>query len=134
VITAVDTNILIDILEPDPVHGLRSKEALKKCLHEGAVVACAVVWSEVAAAYGETQDDLTDALRAMRIGFSALNYEAALSAARSWHGYRQRGGGRERSASDFLIGGHASAQAERLLTRDFSFFRKYFAGLAIVSP
>ena len=46
-ITAVDTNILIDILEPDPVHGLRSKEALKKCLREGAVVACDVVWAEV---------------------------------------------------------------------------------------
>jgi hypothetical protein len=25
----------IDILEPDPVYGLRSKEALKKCLREG---------------------------------------------------------------------------------------------------
>ena len=46
-ITAVDTNILIDILEPDPVHGLRSKEALKKCLREGAVIACDVVWAEV---------------------------------------------------------------------------------------
>jgi len=134
VITAVDTNILIDILEPDPVNGLRSKEALKKCLHEGAVVACDVVWAEVATAYGENQDELADALRTMRIGFSAMNYEAALSAARSWHGYRRRGGGRDRIAADFLIGGHASVQAERLLTRDFGFFRKYFTGLAVGSP
>lgn len=133
-ITAVDTNILIDILEPDPVHGLRSKEALKKCLHEGAVVACDAVWAEVATAYGENQDELADALRTMRIGFSAMSCEAALSAARSWHGYRQRGGGRDRIAADFLIGGHASVQAERLLTRDFGFFRRYFEGLAIVSP
>jgi hypothetical protein len=134
VITAVDTNILIDILEPDPVHGLRSKEALKKCLHEGAVVACDVVWAEVATAYGENQDELTDALRTMRIGFSAMSYEAALSAARPWHGYRQRGGGRDRIAADFLIGGHASVQAERLLTRDFGFYRKYFASVAVVTP
>lgn len=133
-ITAVDTNILIDILEPDPVHGLQSKEALKKCLHEGAVVACDVVWAEVATAYGENQDELIDALRIMRIGFSAMSHEAALSAARSWHGYRQRGGGRDRIAADFLIGGHASVQAERLLTRDFGFFRRYFEGLAMVSP
>jgi hypothetical protein len=94
VITAVDTNILIDILEPDPVHGLRSKEALKKCLREGAVVACDVVWAEVATAYGHNSNELVEALRAMRIGFSAMSMEAALGAARSWHNYRRRRGTR----------------------------------------
>ena len=133
-ITAVDTNILIDILEPDPVHGLRSKEALKKCLREGAVVACDVVWAEVAAAYGNNQNDLVEALQVMRIGFSAMSMESALEAARFWHKYRRRGGGRDRIAADFLIGGHAAAQAERLLTRDLGFYRKYFKGVAVVSP
>jgi hypothetical protein len=134
VITAVDTNILIDILEPDPVHGLRSKEALKKCLREGAVVACDVVWAEVATAYGKNQKDLVEALQIMRIGFSAMSMESALGAARSWHNYRRRGGGRDRIAADFLIGGHAAAQAERLLTRDLGFYRKHFKGFAVVSP
>jgi hypothetical protein len=134
VITAVDTNILIDILEPDPVHGLRSKEALKKCLREGAVVACDVVWAEVATAYGNNQNDLVEALQIMRIGFSAMSMESALGAARSWHTYRRRGGGRDRIAADFLIGGHAAAQAERLLTRDHGFYRKHFKGVAVVSP
>ena len=133
-ITAVDTNILIDILEPDPVHGLRSKEALKKCLREGAVVACDAVWAEVATAYGNNQNDLVEALQVMRIGFSAMSMESALKAARSWHTYRRRGGGRNRIAADFLIGGHAAAQAERLLTRDLGFYRKYFRGVAVVSP
>jgi predicted nucleic acid-binding protein len=95
VITAVETNTLIDILEPDPVHGLRSEEAMKKCLREGAVVACDVVWAEVATAYGHNSDELVEALRVMRIGFSAMNMEAALEAARSWHNYRRRGGGRD---------------------------------------
>jgi len=134
VITAVDTNILIDILEPDPVYGLRSKEALKKCLREGAVVACDVVWAEVATAYGNNQNDLVEALQIMRIGFSAMSMESALGAARSWHTYRRRGGGRDRIAADFLIGGHAAAQAERLLTRDLGFYRKYFKSVAVVSP
>jgi predicted nucleic acid-binding protein len=44
VITAIDTNILIDILEPDPIFGLASKEVLKRCLREGSVIACEVVW------------------------------------------------------------------------------------------
>jgi len=134
VITAVDTNILIDILEPDPVHGLRSKEALKKCLREGAVVACDVVWAEVATAYGNNQNDLVEALQVMRIGFSAMSMESAMGAARSWHTYRRRGGGRDRIAADFLIGGHAAAHAERLLTRDLGFYRKYFKSVAVVSP
>jgi len=50
------------------------------------------------------------------------------------HNYRRRGGGRDRIAVDFLIGGHAAAQTERLLTRDLGFYRKYFKGLAVVSP
>lgn len=133
-ITAVDTNILIDVLEPDPVHGLRSKEALKKCLREGAVVASDVVWAEVATAYGHNSGELVEALKAMRIGFSAMSMDAALEAARSWHNYRRRVGGRDRIAADFLIGGHAAAQTERLLTRDLGFYRKYFAGLAVVTP
>jgi len=130
VITAVDTKILIDILEPDPVHGLHSKEPLKKCLREGAVVACDVVWAEVATAYGNNQKDLVEALQVVRIGFSAMSMESALGAARSWHTYRQRGGGCDRIAADFLIGGHAATQAERLLTRDLT----YFKGVAMVSP
>jgi predicted nucleic acid-binding protein len=131
-ITAVDTNVLIDILEPDPVHGVRSKEALKKCLREGAVAACEVVWAEVAAAYGDNPNGVVEALRALRVGFSAMSLEAALTAAEAWHHYRRRGGGRDRIAADFLIGGHASVQCERLLTRDRGFYRKYFKNLAVI--
>ena len=34
--------------EPDPLYGPASKEALKKCLREGRIVACEVAWAEVA--------------------------------------------------------------------------------------
>jgi hypothetical protein len=34
--------ILIDILEPDPVFGQASKQALRRCLQEGSVIACEV--------------------------------------------------------------------------------------------
>jgi len=63
-----------------------------------------------------------------------MSMESALEAARSWHTYQRRGGGRDRIAADFLIGGHAASQAERLLTRDLGFYRKYFKGVAVVSP
>lgn len=55
-ITAVDTNVLVDILEPDPRYGTASADALSRCLAEGTVVACDVVWAEVATAYGDQQE------------------------------------------------------------------------------
>ena len=131
-ITAVDTNILIDILEPDPDHGPASRDALKRCMREGALVCCEVVWAEMATAYSSKVDKLTDALDRLGIGFSPMSREAALEAARCWHVYRRKEKKRERIVADFLIGGHALTQCNRLLTRDRGFYRKYFKSLEIV--
>ncbi len=103
-ITAVDTNILIDILEPDPKHGPGSKEAYKRCLRQGAVVACEVVCAEVATAYGHAIADLSEILNRINLQFSAMTIEASLESAGCWYAYRQQGGRRERIVPDFLIG------------------------------
>ena len=133
-ITAVDTNILIDILEPDPAFGPASRDALKRSLSEGAVVACEVVWAEVAVAYGHAVEKAVEAMARMGIEYSATTSEATLEAARCWYVYLKRGGDRRRIAADFLIGGHASKQADRLLTRDKGFYRSYFKALAVETP
>ena len=133
-ISAVDTNILIDILEPDPTYGPASKEALKRSLLEGSVVACEVVWAEVAVAYGHAVEKAVEALTSMSIQFSAMTFDATLEAAKCWYAYLQKGGNRKRIAADFLIGGHTLIQADRLLTRDKGFYRTYFKKLRIQSP
>jgi predicted nucleic acid-binding protein len=133
-ITAVDTNVLVDILEPDPVHGPASREALRRCLREGSVVACEVVWAEVVTAYGHTEDAAADALKSMGIVYSEMGPEAALQAAKCWYAYRRRGRGRQRIAAHFLIGGHALIQCDRLLTRDSGFYRIYLTPLRVESP
>jgi predicted nucleic acid-binding protein len=134
VITGVDTSILIDILEPDPEHGPSSREALQKCMSEGALHACEVVWAEVATAYGDKIDRLAEALDKLGIVFSHMSREAALQAARCWHAYRKKTRKRDRIAADFLIGGHALTQCSRLLTRDKGFYRQYFKPLELVVP
>ena len=131
-ITAVDTNILIDILEPDPVHGPASRDALKRCMREGALVGCEVVWAEVATAYGADIEKLKEILQRLGIAFSPMSREAALEAARRWHSYRRKQNKRERIVADFLIGGHALVQCNRLLTRDRGFYREVFKGLPVV--
>jgi predicted nucleic acid-binding protein len=51
-----------------------------------------------------------------------------------WSAYRRQRGTRERVIADFLIGAHALVQADRLLTRDRGFYRRYFEGLEILDP
>lgn len=133
-ITAVDTNILIDILEPDPLFGPLSKAALKRCLLEGSVVACEVVWAEVAVAYGHSVETAVQAMERMGIQYSEMAVEATIGAARCWYEYLKEGGDRRRIAADFLIGGHAFKQADRLLTRDKGFYRSYFKKLRVETP
>lgn len=132
-ITAVDTSVLLDVFGADPEFGPRSAKALRRCLAEGSLIACEVVWAETAASF-VTATAAETALTGLRVGFSALDASIALAVGQAWRAYRQAGGVRERVVADFLIGAHALDRADRLLTRDRGFYRGYFAGLQIVDP
>ena len=132
-ITAVDTNVLIDVFGADTRFGLSSAGALRLCLNDGAVVACGVVWSETRAAF-PGEEDFRRALLALGVSFSPLTEQAATLAGASWKKYRTAGGKRDRVIADFLIGAHAAVQCERLLTRDRGYYKRYFRGLVIVDP
>lgn len=132
-ITAVDTNVLIDVLEPDPVFGPASGRALREAIQRGGLIACDVVWAEVGARFGSATA-VRDALQRLSVEFSALRVDEALDAGAMMVEYRRRGGTRDRVVADFLVGAHARGTADRLLTRDRGFYRAYFTGLRLLDP
>lgn len=132
-ITAVDTNVIIDILSGDLRFGERSAAALRSSLALGSVVACEVVWAEAAAGY-ESPHVFVEALRNLRIDYDPIDESTARAAGAVWRRYRQDGGPRARLASEVLVGAHAARRADRLLTRDRGFFRDYFEELSVLDP
>ena len=132
-ITAVDTNVLMDVFGPTPEFATSSASALRRCLREGALVACEVVWAEVAAGFRDPAESPRGMGR-LGVAFSAIDPEVAVDAGIAWKSYRDRGGTRDRMIADFLIGAHAQLRADRLLTRDRGFYRIYFEGLEILDP
>ena len=132
-ITAVDTSVLIDVFGADPSFGARSADALRRCLNEGALVACGVVWGETRAAFSSDAEFLR-AVQTVGVGFSPATEQAATLAGAAWKKYRAAGGKRERVIADFVIGAHAVSQCDRLLTRDRGYYKRCFGGLVVVDP
>src|SRR5260370_37612297 len=106
VITAVDTNVLLDVFGADPKFAQASSEALRDCLREGALIASEVVWAETATVFGDA-GRFREAIHKLPATFSPMTEEAATKAAQAWRRYRAGGGRRDRIAAEFLIGAHA---------------------------
>ena len=132
-ITAVDTNVLYDILRPNLEFAQRSEEAIEKAGAAGVLVVCEVVYAELGGIFGAAEE-CDRFLEDNRIGVEPLGRRACFLAGQLWSAYRGRGGKRERILPDFLIGAHAQTQASRLLTRDRGFYREMFPELAVVEP
>jgi predicted nucleic acid-binding protein len=132
-ITAVDTNVLLDILVPNETFYDASVRSLENAAAEGSLVVCDLVYAELCTHFN-TQSECDRFLRANEIRVEALNREAHFLASRVWRAYRKQGGQRARILADFLIGAHARVQASRLLSRDRGFYGKLFPALSLIDP
>lgn len=132
-ITAVDTSVLLDILGADPGFGRSSARALRDCIARGGVIACEIVWAETSSSFALAAA-AEEALAKLRVDFSPISATDSLAAGEAWREYQQASDPHGRVIADFLIGAHAMASADRLLTRDRGFYARYFEGLTILDP
>src|SRR5690348_13621950 len=132
-ITAIDTNILLDILVPNETFCDASIRALEDAATEGSLVICDLVYAETCIHF-HSQRDCDAFLQDNEIRVETLSREAHFLASRAWRQYHKQGGKRARILADLLIGAHAQIQANRLLSRDRGFYRGLFPELQLVDP
>ncbi len=130
-ITAVDTNVWLDVFFPDKKFAAESARLLKLAFNEGALVICDIVYAELGPQF-KKRNLLDETLAKINISPSSIDSDIAFLAGEKWDLYRQSGGKRERIITDFLIGAHACLKADRFLTRDRGFYRSYFPDLPIL--
>jgi len=132
-ITAIDTNVLLDILLPDARLFSASSRALEQVATQGSLVICDLVCAEVCVHF-RNQTECDEFLADSDIRVEPLSRAASFAASRVWRAYRQQGGKRTRILADFLIGSHAEIQASCLLSRDRGFYRSMFPSLQVLDP
>ena len=155
-ITAVDTNVLLDLLIPSAPDGSTSKAALDDSHSRGSLIVSEVVYAELASQF-EGADDIDAFLEATAIRLVHSSPAALRRASTAWLTHlRARPsvgvtcpqcgrhqviackscgrpvGVRAHILSDFLVGGHAVVHADRLLSRDRGFHRAGFEDLVVV--
>ena len=126
--TAVDTNVLLDVIESNPQFAAQSQEWIDIALSRSDVIICAVVYGELVPSF-DSKVDMDARLRAIGVALSPIDDAIAYEAGLRWRRYRQSGGPRARLLPDFLIGAHALVSANTFLTRDQGFYRSYFPEL-----
>lgn len=92
-ITAIDINILLDILVPNEAFYQASVNALQDAAGKGSLVISDIVYAELCVHF-ETQRKCDTFLQSNDIRVQSLTREALFIASRAWRTYRRQGGKR----------------------------------------
>ncbi len=131
--TLLDTNVILDALQGDPVWGDWSVEAMTAAALRGPLVINDVVFAELAAGYRDAVA-LEAMLEQASLQLWPMQRAALFLAGQAHRAYRRAGGTRTGVLADFFIGAQAAVLRVPLMTRDAVRFRGYFPGLVLITP
>jgi predicted nucleic acid-binding protein len=129
----VDTCVLIDVLEDDPVFGGTSADLLEKSLRDGLVL-CPVTMVELSPAFAGNLETQKHFLEQVGIDFTeGWTLADTECAHRAWNAYvqaRRASDAPKRPVADLLIGAFA-CRYQGLITRNPTDFRRWFPKLKL---
>lgn len=129
----VDTNVLIDILEDDPVWADWSEHQLRAQAQVHALCINPVIYAELSLAF-DSVSAMDEVLDDMALVLQELPRPALFLAGRAFLKYRRQGGTRSNVLADFFIGAHAAVAGCGILTRDPRRYKSYFPRVSLVAP
>ena len=129
----VDSNVLLDLLEEDPVWYDWSSTNLQKIADTARLIINPVIYAEISVGF-QRIEEIEEALPSGTFERHPLPWEAAFLAGKCFLRYRKLGGTRRSPLPDFFIGSHAAVAGLTLLTRDASRYRTYFPSLSLIAP
>ena len=129
----VDTNVLVDVLQDDPVwcDWSVAQMRLLSAVHRLAVNP--IIYAELALSY-DSVETLDEVIETAELAFEELPRGALFLAGKAHVQYRRRGGQRQQVLPDFFIGAHAAVNGWPLLSRDAARFKTYFPTLRVIAP
>ena len=128
----VDSNVLLDILIPDPEWEEWSSAALAEVAESCLLAINPIIYTEVSIGFDRIED--LEAALPQDFRREALPWDAAFLAGKAFLSYKQRSGSKTSTLPDFFIGAHAAVRGYTLLTRDAARYRTYFPALTLVTP
>ena len=129
----VDTNVILDVLEDDPVWGNWSQQQLEAASIRDALCINPVIYAELSIAFARIEE-LEAALRVAGVSLEQIPREALFLAGKVFLAYRRKKGSKSGVSPEFFIGAHAAVMELPLLTRDSTRFASYFPTVRLIAP
>ena len=128
----LDTCVIIDILQPGE-WTVWAEDTLTRLSESHLLAIGPSAFAEISVGF-DTVTEVVALLTELCVTLRQPNEEALFLAGKKHLSYRQRGGTRTGTLSDFYIGAQASVEKVPLMTRDTRRFRTYFPRLELVCP
>lgn len=131
----VDTNVLLDVVEDDPVWADWSQRQLEAASLRGPLLINPVVYAELSTAF-QRIEELEAVVSDGGLQMEEIPREALFLAGKVFLRYRQRHrtSAKRNVLPDFFVGAHAAVRGLPILTRDVNRYRAYFPTVELITP